>query len=556
MNMQTGTPEAGRRKLGFVLLWTVVGALFAFAHVRLAWTDGDEGRYLALAHAVSQGLGQVEEYYPEPQPETLTPSGYVYYLGAWVRAFGMELGWVRLSSVIPFVLFVAAFALFVRRRLDWPDWLAGCVVVFGALQVQVLRYAWNLMSETSFLFLVFLCFAIQERERKTALEPWLLGCVAALATLVRPVGIALAMAGGLHYLLRKRWKNMFTFCAAFGLVYVLEIIRTWRLLGVPFAYMTHYHSDASGIQAGFAVLSNMWRGWLGYFFQSLPSDLFFMFFGSDGLLGKLHLGGLSGVGMWLVAGLVVAGFLRGIRRMQMAEWFWLFYWAMFCTYNAGSEPVAEGGFHFQPRYLAPILPLAALYFVGGIDWLFSGLGRWLKVAGPCRNAVIAAVGGYALLTSLAVGGICLKNTWRFRGLAAWAPERVQSSENADDLAFARYIETANWAAAHLPANAVIASRKPQHTLLFSGLKGFRYDMDWLEEGCRDAWDNTVAYGRYGPVYLLQDAFPATSGYGNTRVHVLDPAIAAHEADLELVYSTEEPVTKLWLVRETSGKESL
>ena len=142
---------------------------------------------------------------------------------------------------------------------------------------------------------------------------------------------------------------------------------------------------------------------------------------------------------------------------------------MFCTYNAGSEPVAEGGFHFQPRYLAPILPLAALYFVSGIDWLFSGLGRWLKIAGLCRNAVIAAVGGYALLTSLAVGGICLKNTWRFRGLAAWAPERVQSSGNEDDMAFARYIETADWAAAHLPSNAVIGSRKPQHTLLFSGL---------------------------------------------------------------------------------------
>ena len=543
--------EEGWNVFRFVLVCTLLGAVFSLFHVRLAWTDGDEGRYLSLAHAVANGLGQVEEYMPEPQPETLSPTGYVHYLAAWVGAFGMRLGWVRLSSVLPSALFVGAFAWLVAERRKWPRWIAGCIVVFGALQVQVLRYAWNLMSETSFLFLAFLCLAIAGKRNEKWFDALLAGAVAAAATLVRPVGIALALAGGLHYLLRRKWKALVFFCAAFGVVYMLEIIRTWRLLGVPFAYMTHYQSRGMGEASNLSVFSNLWKGWIGYYFQFMPDGMFFSFFGGGGLLERVRLAFLERPFMWLVSALVAVGWFRNLRRPGMTEWFWLFYWTMFCTYNMGSEPVAEGGFRFQARYLAPAFPLAAIYFAEGLDWICIRLGghprKWGAVV---RDSAIAGVATYALLTSLVVGAICLKNTWRFRGQKAWSYERLASSGNADDMALARYAEAAEWAGSNLPANAVIGARKPQHTFLFSGLKGFRYEMDWLNSNVRDVWGNAVAYGRYGPVYLLQDAFPATGGYGNSRVQCLDPAIAAHEAELELVYSTGEPVTRLWLVRET------
>jgi hypothetical protein len=431
--------------------------------------------------------------------------------------------------------------------------------VFGALQVQLLRYAWNLMSETTFLFLTYLFFVLQEKEGNGE-DLWrnvLLGTVAAAACLVRPVGIALAVAGGIHFLLHRQWKALFAFSGAFTLSYAPQIIRTWSLLGVPFAHMTHYRSDTSMMTSSLGVLANMWKGCLGYFFRFLPEDLFFSFFGPSGLLGRLHLVSLSSPLKWLVACFVATGFFRRCRHMQMAEWFWIVYWAMFCTYNVGSEPVVEGGFRFQPRYLAPILPLAALYFADGIDLACHWLEGLCQQFSHVRDAVIASVAFYALLTTLAVGGICLRNTWRFRHQNAWSPERVRSSGNEDDIAFARYIETADWAAGHLPSNAVIGSRKPQHTFLFSGVKGFRYDTDWLDNGPHDVWSNTLAYGRFGPVFLLEDAFPASGGYGNTRVQVLEPTIAAHASELRLVHATEEPETRLWLVLPTAdGMEGI
>lgn len=541
----------------FVLFFAVLGAFFALTHVRLAWTDGDEGRYLAISSSIAKGLGQVEEYYPEPIPETITPSGYVWYLAAWVRAFGARLGWVRLSSVLPFVGFAACFAALVRKRARRAGiglGLAGCLVVFGAFQVQLLRYAWNLMSETSFLFVTYLFFALQERPeegRESTWEDALLGVLAACATMIRPVGIALALAGGVHFLFRRRWKALFVFSGAFAIAYAPQIIRTWCLLGVPFAHMTHYHATGSALQSASALLSTMWKGWMGYYFRSVPADLFFHLFDGGGLMGKLGLSALVRPAMWLVAAVMAIGFFRRVPRLRMADWFWLVFWVLVCTYDIGTEAHAPGAFRFNPRFLAPVLPMAALYFASGIDWAARRAARAAKWAMSTRNALLAAVAAYAFLMSLAVGAICVKNAWRFRGHAAWSPARVASSGNADDVAFARYIEVSTWAAGNLPANAVIASRKPQQTFLFSGLKGFRYDNDWLDGNVRDVWQNTVSYGRYGPVYLLQDAFPAAGGYGNTRVQVLDPLIAAHQDGLSLVYATEDPVTRLWLVSSTA-----
>lgn len=540
-----------------VWILALLGTCFAFFHVRLAWTDGDEGRYLAISSSIAKGLGQVEEYYPVPQPETITPSGYVWYLAAWIRAFGSHLEWVRLSSVLPFVGFVACFAAFVlrrSRRAGIETWLAGCLVVFGAFQVQLLRYAWNLMSETTFLCLTYLFFALQEEKDPGTESCWtdaLLGVLAACATLVRPVGIALALAGGIHFLFRRHWKALFSFSAAFAVAYAPQVIRAWCLLGVPFAHMTHYHATGSMLQSLIVLLSTMWKGWIGYYFRSVPSDLFFYLFDGDGIMGKLGLSFLVCPALWLIAAIIAIGFFRRVPRLRMADWFWMIFWALVCTYDIGTEAHAPGAFRFNPRFLVPVLPMAALYFASGIDWGAQVLAQHWKWALHTRNTLFAGFAAYAFLISLAVGAICLKNTWQFRGHASWSPVRVASSGNADDVAFARYIETCTWAASNLPPNAVIASRKPQQTFLFSGLKGFRYDSDWLDDNVRDVWQNAVSYGLYGPVYLLQDAFPATGGYGNTRVQILDPLIAAHQDGLSLVYATEAPVTRLWLISSTA-----
>lgn len=537
-----------------VLFLTLLGAFFAFTHIRLAWTDGDEGRYLAISSSIAKGLGQVEEYFPDPQPETITPSGYVWYLAAWIRVFGQNrLTWVRLSSVLPFVAFVACFSAFVLRRTRnrWGAWAAVCVVVFGAFQVQLLRYAWNLMSETNFLLPVYLAFALQEKETARNREPvWLaavLGALAAWSTLVRPVGVALALAGGICFLVRRRWWPLLAFCSGFGVCYLPQVVRTWCLAGVPFAHMTHYHSDASFFQSVAALASTTWKGFVGYFFRSLPSDLFFFLFGGGGWLAKIGLSAISLPLMWLVSALVALGFVRRVSRIRMAEWFWLVFWPLVCTYDIGTEAHTPGAFRFNPRFLAPVLPLAALYFAEAVDWICSALSRLSKRPLPLRTALFSSLAAYTFLVSLAVSAVCIKNAWRFRGLPSWSPARVASSGDADDIAFARFIETAEWAAAHLPSNAVIASRKPQQTFLFSGLKGFRYDFDWLDASNHDVWQNALAYRRYGPVYLLQDAFPPSGGYGNTRVTLLDPLIAAHQPDLALVYSSADPVTRLWRV---------
>ncbi len=297
------------------------------------------------------------------------------------------------------------------------------------------------------------------------------------------------------------------------------------------------------------MATNILTGAIGYFFYHLPREMFFSLMDYRCLLCKIHAGWLIWPVSLGISVSVLVGFLGRLRSPRMGEWFWLFYWPIICSWNAGSEAPVYG-FHFQPRYLLPILPLAALYFVDGTIIISSLLIRretwarraWMTVAFSCAV--------YVLVTSLAVGGVRLRNEWRVRGLSAWSPARV---ERIEDAAFARYIEAGLWLKENTPTNVVIASRKPQHTYLFSKRKGFRYDTDWLGED-RDIWGNILAYRQYGPVYILQDAFPAESGYGQSRVHGLDPAIMTHAGDLEMVFETKEPVTRVWRVKsERQGK---
>ena len=107
---------------------------------------------------------------------------------------------------------------------------------------------------------------------------------------------------------------------------------------------------------------------------------------------------------------------------------------------------------------------------------------------------------------------------------------------------------AQWLPGHVPTNAVVASRKPDHVWLVSSRRGFRYDEPAPGEAAKDVWSHIIAQRGDGPLLILQDAFPAGTGYGNARVHGLDPAVAEHRDQLDLLYETASPVTRVWSVR--------
>jgi len=529
--------------------WALLSAVLVLFHVNLTWQDGDEDRHLLVARAMAEGHGQVNLHLPEPDPEVMTPPAYPFALAMLLNLFG--------SSLVPLMAFSAmcyvGFVYVVARIAEEDDELMGAgawaVTMVGCFGVFMLGYAWRIFSEMPYLLVAFLAFLVVlkgDREG-TAMDVIMGAILAALAALVRPVGIALFPAGVLHYAFRREWRNVLVFVAVVVAVYGPFVVRTYLLAGVPIPHMLVYDPEGTAMRAAGSsiagLLGTMAESLPYYFFHALPRRMFFSLFSEECLICMLGL-------RWLITPLtvllslgVLAGFLIKLRKGGLAECYWLIYWPMLGTFEQWP----------QDRYLLPVIPLAALYLgvacTVAIRKLFAYQPR---VRRKLTAAVLALPAVYVLLTAGGAGVVRLRNEIRAWGLHPWDPQRQLAIGWPDNRAFARYIQAGRWMGEHLPTNTVVVSRKPRHTYLFSGLRGHRYD--GVDVKGTSTWDRITRHAGARPVAILQDGFSAESGYGHSRISMLDPALEAHRGELELVYETEEPETRVWLLpaRDASG----
>lgn len=542
------------RKL--VLLVTIVGALLTFASIKRTWTDGDEGRYLSLARSVSLGQGQSLIHLPTPRPEWLTPPAYVWILGQLDRMTHGSMLALRLFSVAGLIASFWFFALFAVRSPTLDSWSLFCALVIGLFSVQSLAHGWLIMTEAPFMAIAALILYLTARlnPRPSRGAVFAIGMLCGFSMLIRPAGIALLPAVFIVLLLRRAWTACALLLAGFALCYSPTIVRSYQLAGVPFPHMTHFESGHAASTAHHmalgGMLKNVFVSFPGYFFVHLPEHLFYSLFDYRCVLCLLHLGFLVRPLSILLALLVAAGFLSRMRHPGAAEFYWIFAWPFLCVYN--QPDYAEAGvFLYQPRYLIPLLPLAGLYLVAGIQVAAAAC----RLAPEKRTAAVRIVAGacaaYVLLAGSAAAATRFRNEWRVWGASDFAPERQLLSSDENDRAFGRYLEAAQWLATNVPDDAIIASRKPDHVYLVSGRKGFRYD--GADTGAHGTvWEILMSQKTAAPLYILQDAFPAYTGYGRVRASGLDPEIAAHSSDLELVHVTDAPVTRIWRVKEVEG----
>ena len=536
------------QKRTFIVLIGIVATILSMSFINLSWTDGDEGRYFVLAKAIAGGHGQTNIHFPEPTPEWLSPPAYPWMLAMALKLLGESVVSLKLFSALCFIAFSLTFSKLVARHVE-VDTIRGLgMCTIGLFGVFALSYSWLVFSETAFLLCAFLCTLAVLNTSKGSGWYWvaLAGALAGLSVLIRPLGIALIPAGFLHYAIRKEWKHALLFCAASLLVNVPTIIRTYEIVHVPFAYMAFF-SDASGTQTSVFVklqgMVNTISAMLPhYFFTALPNRMFFSLFDHDCLLCLARVSWLIRPLQWLFCAIVLTGFTTRLRRIGVLEWFWLFYWPLISTHSVGLERGIED------RYILPMIPIAAIYFVVGVEWIARAACGHLKAAARTAATVIVILCSmYVLLTAVVTGWIRVHNEMDLRGLHAWAPERLEASGLASDASFARYVEAGNWIGDNTPGESVVISRKPEHTFLFSNRRGRRYDVG----GSEGVWNFMKSQLRFGPVIILQDAFTPDSGYGQERMATLDPVINAHPHDLTLLFQTEPPVTRVWQIKDST-----
>ncbi|MCO6400931.1 MAG: glycosyltransferase family 39 protein [Verrucomicrobia bacterium] len=531
----------------YLLVLAALALLYVVAFFSETWQTGDDARYYGAALALVKGEGYTASYLPDSPPENLTPPAHPLLIAASMKVFGVG---VLPGKILGALLFVVATILCFAWALDFfkrETWFAFCATAAGMFTLGLLSMSSWYMAEMSYLcgaFSALLLFDRAEARGFRASSMIAAGLVVGFAYLSRGVGLSLLAAAGTVCLIRRRWLAAIWFGVGFALLAVPWMVRNIVVVGSLDGYVPHYAGMTGAGEHGMRypwmrVFHDVSVAFPKYFVQDLPSSFFFGLLDGRFLLGKLGLGFLAEPIRFLLLGLILFGFALRLRRPGVTEFYWVFYWLII------SAPP------FPPQgnwYVYPMLPLAAAYLINAI----RAIAQWFPAPAAPR---IAYAGAFAVLTynlaTASVGGAIhfVKELPRWK-YGPWEPARYFYYENEYYDAWARFVEAGQWVASNLPPTTLIASRQAQQMYLMVGRQGWRYDLAQVPG--TNLWDRMQRFEAQGrPVALIEDAFKsyegATFSYGVGHWAYRD-LFEHHLNDLELVYSTEAPVTRVWVMR--------
>jgi hypothetical protein len=219
----------------------------------------DDGMYVMLAKSLATGQGYRWLNIPGSPPATHFPPGYPALLSLLWRMFpvfpGNVIAFKALNALL-LALAAAGMSLFANRRLGFSPLAAAIVAVIGCAAIPTLVLSTLVMSEMLFLCMLFplLLFANRVTEGEAPVwQPAVLGLLVGALVLVRTHGIALAGAVGLVLLLRRRWRPLAAYVAAFA-----AVAAPWQLWQshhqglVPAPLRGNYESYGGWLVRGFA----------------------------------------------------------------------------------------------------------------------------------------------------------------------------------------------------------------------------------------------------------------------------------------------------------------
>jgi len=411
-------------------------------------TGGDNAQYLILAKSLLQGsYSNLQE--PGSPPHSQYPPFFPMLLAPIVAVSGGSFIPVKLLIVACGIAGLFVFYLVLRRLGSGRDWVLPLLLL--AVSPLFLSYAHDTYTEVPFVMvsLPALYFLLRgAKEKRRWLWAGLAGLFAGLAFLTRTQGLALPLGLAVFLALKRRWSELGAFALVFGLVWLPWLIRDLR---VPHdaGYLAQllrrdWYNAASGNVGAGEFLKRIVDNVGIYLLRVLPAVVLPVLASAKAVLPLLGVV-VSGVTLW--------GFIREAKKWGMGALEW---YVLLAAGVLSAWPTVWSG----DRFLLPILPLLLWYLMVGL----RDLARRLKLARlPAYAAGLLAV--LCLAVSVGQAGTSLKNL----------SDYVKGDRFAGyDDAWRTYFQAAEWLREHTPVDAVVVSRKPQFTYLYSQRKSFVY----------------------------------------------------------------------------------
>jgi len=488
----------------------VCAAAFAYVFKPTLDMNGDTSQYYMYATSLAQGMGYVEPGTLGHPPAGSFPPGYPLLM-APLRFFTDSIVAQKVLNGV--MLFGAAVFLFLFLRRVIPQPLALTAVIVALLNYRVLQFATIMMSETSYLLFSALAiwlmyrFDTSEERRRWWKNPYfyLLILVCGYGYMIRTQGVTLAVGIAVWMLSRGKWRQTVGFVAGFAAAALPWEIRN-RVAGLgPSRYLDQLLAvnvwqpeqgrvDLSGLlERGLKTLQMLLA-------KAVPNTVTpYM---------DVDYGAAPTVAEWVAGIVLIALILVGFRRMRRYFWFFTAYSAsVIGIISLWSAPSGN-------RYITTLAPVLEIGLTVGIytaiELCAQRLFRVEKVFNPLWLLVLAV---------LFAGG-------RLEALAeeSRAPVPPQLSG---------FIDAARVVREHLPASAVVCSRKPSVFYVYAQCHvcNFKYTEDdaKLIRGLVDSKTDYVVLDCMG--------YAATGRY-------LYPAIMKNRELFEVVGAFRSPPTYL------------
>lgn len=467
---------------------------------------GDNAGYFILGKSLAEGLGYTDIHFFPSTPANHFPPGYPVLLALLMK---LGLGLVGMKVVNGLLFLASAWLLldFFRKTTQRTP-LAVVAVLLMILNIHLLRYATILMSEVPFLFcsaVVLIAFyKVVESEQPFWKNPWfwvtLIGAVAAYH--IRTAGLALVGGILLAFLIYRKWTAFVAWGVGFTLLSLPWFLRGQRLGGSSYLNQLFaknpYRPEMGPMEWGdwfTRIGANLTR----YISKEIPNGLFPHFQitnyqeSSEATLwlAGLALVALSALGWWrlqrskpLVAGYILGSF--GILLLWPDVWFGV-------------------------RFFLPLIPLFLFLTVVGLDSLMQSAMAKFKLKAPS-------------------GWLTLVLILPLMGTVKQLRDKTKEPYEAK---YRNFFELGQFANENLPANAIIANRKPALFYLYAN----RYVA---------GIPNEVNYGKVIELFKQQGVTHVVIdqlGYASTSRYLL-PVVQAEPEKFTVIRATSAPETYL------------
>jgi tetratricopeptide (TPR) repeat protein len=361
--------DAILKKYSYITITALLFLISGFSRINDLSLYNDCTRYLIWGNSIAEGKGFVDDTQPVPKYYVVNAPLYSAILSPVLLFFPLSLTAAKIWTLLLGAIALFLFYKWLGTKLDRTFSLLA-VIIF-AFNPLTLILSTEVLSETSFICAILLVFIMMESHAVSGnyrSYNYILAAVLSLVILLREIGVAVAAAAILFFLLKKQYRNAALTTSLSVLAFIAWTYRNLVMAGIaetsqsPNLALIFHHFVTSPDATLLKELSqritinyNYYSAGLsGMMLYYVPSDLIVQPSGLFVFASSFMLSIRDYIFLIFLPALL-AGILTDFRKYESSMFrllFAIFYLAVIFIY-----PVQD------IRFIFPLLPLAIYYML-------------------------------------------------------------------------------------------------------------------------------------------------------------------------------------------------